>query len=128
MAMDYLEAAAVLGEALLESEQYKEQKASENAVLADETAERLLLEYRELQNEMVKVARDEVGKQDLENIRETLLAKQKELNEYPVTKRYFEGKKAFEQMMQEVNSVLEHYLTGGSSECTGSCDTCGGCE
>jgi len=126
--MDYIEAASILGQALLESEQFVEQKASENALLADEKAQALLLEYRELQNKMVEQAKDNVSKEDLETIRKTLLDKQMELNEYPITKRYFDGKKAFEQMMQEVNSVLEHYLTGGESSCSGSCETCGGCE
>lgn len=126
--MDYLEAASLLGRTILESDIYVEFKKAEDILLNDTKAQELLLSYREMQQDMVKAARDEMGKDDLENVRTKLLEKQTELNEYEITKRYFDGKKAFEQMMQEVNSVLEHYLSGGNSDCTGSCDTCGGCE
>lgn len=126
--MDYLEAASMLGQALLESEINVEYKAAEKALLGDEKAQQLLLEYRQLQEEVVKLAQDDMDKESLEKARTMLLEKNSELSKYDITKRYFAAKQDFEQMMQEVNSVLEHYLTGGDSNCTGSCDTCGGCE
>jgi len=123
--MDYLEAASLLGQTILASETYVEFKESENALLGDEQAQKLLLEYRQLQEDVVKLARAEMDKDVLEKARKDLVEKNKELNTYPVTKRHFAAKMAFEQMMQEVNSVLEHYLSGGDSgNCTGSCETC----
>lgn len=126
--MDYLEAASLLGQSLLESEIFVEFKKAENALMKDEKAQQLLLDYRQMQEEVVKLASDDMDKEALEKARTLLLEKNSELSAYEITKKYFECKKDFDQMMQEVNSVLEHYLTGESSDCTGSCDTCGGCH
>ena len=128
--MDYVEAAALLGQAILESGEFKQFKDAEAALLADEKAQQLMLEYRELQSEMVKASRGDVDKEGLEKIRDTLLAKQNELNEYEVTKQYFKGKQDFDRMMKSVNGVLEHFLTGGGQEggCSGSCASCAGCH
>ncbi len=126
--MDYLEAASLLGQTILESEIYVEFKAAEAALLADEKAQQMLIDYRTLQEEVVKLAKDDMDKETLEKSRTMLLEKNSELSKYDITKRYFAAKQDFGQMMQEVNSVLEHYLSGGDSNCTGSCDTCGGCS
>ncbi len=127
--MDYLEAAAVLGQALLESGEYKQFKAAEDALLNDAKAQEIIMQHKALQDEMVEASRNDLSKEDLEKIRDTLLEKQKELNEYEVTKQYLKAKQGFEMMMRSVNGVLEHFLAGGdSSGCSGSCSSCSGCS
>ena len=49
------------------------------------------------------------------------------LNEYEITKNYFDGKKGFEDMMRTINDIIQHFITGDSG-CGGSCATCGGCH
>lgn len=125
--MDYVEAAVQLGEAIAESEEFIAYKAAESLLLTDEKATDLIQEYKDLQVRMVEGSKSDLPKDELQKIKEDLLAKQNELNEYPVTKAYFEGKKTFDNMMNTVNDVLERYLYSDPN-CTGSCETCGGCH
>lgn len=126
--MDYVEAASQLGEAIAQSAEFKAWKESETALIMDEKAPVLMQEYKDLQVQMVQGSRDDLAKEELEKIRDTLMAKQQELNEYPVTKAYFEGKKGFESMMRTINDVIQHYVAGGEGGCSGSCSSCSGCH
>jgi len=124
--MDYVEAASELGQAIAQSNEFISWKDAEGMVMSDQKAQTLLREYRNLQSELVKGSQEDLSKEDLLRIRDTLAAKQHELTEYPITKAYLEGKKGFETMMATVNDVIQHYLDNGN--CTGSCETCGGCQ
>jgi len=127
--MDYLEAAAILGQALLESGEFKKYKEAENNLLSDPKAQQIIMEHKSLQDEMVEAAGNDWSKEDLEKVRDTLLEKQKELNEYEITKQYLKAKQDFEMMMRSVNGILEHFLSGGDSAgCSGSCSSCSGCH
>lgn len=129
--MDYVEAAAKLGEAIAESGEFLNWRESERKVLADEKAQTLLTEFRQVQTDMVKASgKEDVSKEDLEKIRDTLLAKQNELNEYEITKEYFDARQGFEIMMKTINEVLQYYIDGrtGESGCSGDCHACGGCH
>lgn len=126
--MDYIEAAAALGQALVDSAEFKKMNAAEAETFANTEATEVLVAYRKAQQEMAAAAGGDVSKKELEEIRTRLLEKQKELNANAVIKNYLDSKKAFDQMMQEVNSVLQHYLEGGAANCSGSCETCGGCN
>ena len=125
--MDYIEAAAALGRAITESNEYREFKAAEYAAVNDREAAALLIGYRRAQEEMARAAGDGVGGEELETVRSLLLAKQREMDASPVIKRYLEAKRAYDRMMQEVDGVLAHLIGGGSGECSGSCESCGGC-
>ena len=129
--MDYVEAATKLGEAIAESGEFLNWRESERKVLADEKAQTLLTEFRQVQTDMVKASgKEDVSKEDLEKIRDTLLAKQNELNEYEITKEYFDARQGFEIMMKTINEVLQYYIDGrtGESGCSGDCHACGGCH
>ncbi len=129
--MDYVEAATKLGEAIAESGEFLKWRESEKAVLADEKAQTLLKEFREVQTDMVKASgKEDNTKEDLEKIRDTLLAKQNELNEYETTKNYFDARQGFEIMMKTINEVLQYYIDGhtGEASCSGDCHACGGCH
>ena len=126
--MDYIEAAAYLGQSIAESEIFVELKTAEKEMLADSECTQILYDYRQFQQDVAKGVRDDVGKEELEEVRAKLLAKQKEVNSNPVIRRYLNAKRAFDGMMDEVNSVIRHYTEGDAGECTGSCETCGGCS
>lgn len=125
--MDYVDAASQLGEAIVNSAAYITLKNAELAMMQDEKAQTLMSEYRELQAQMVRASREDESKESLEAIRDQLLAKQTELNEYSVTKDFFDGKKGFESMMKTINEIIAHFVNGGSS-CGGNCASCGGCH
>ena len=125
--MDYVEAASALGEAIKESAEFNNWQDAELAMMQDEKAQELMNDFKDLQMKLVHGSKDYMDKDELEKIRDTLMAKQKELNEYEITKNYFDGKKGFETMMRTINEIIQHFITGDSG-CTGSCDSCGGCH
>lgn len=125
--MDYVDAASQLGEAIVNSAAFITLKNAELALMQDEKAQALMAEFRELQAEMVRASREDESKDTLEAVRDRLLAKQTELNEYSVTKDFFDGKKGFESMMKTINEIIAHYVNGGSS-CGGNCSSCSGCH
>lgn len=126
--MDYVEAASALGEAIRESAEFQAWQSAELAMLQDEKAQTLMSEFKDLQMKLVHASRDDMDKDELEKIRDVLMDKQKELNEYEVTKNYFDGKKGFETMMRTVNDIIQHFLAGDNGGCSGSCSTCSGCH
>ncbi|PWM21644.1 MAG: hypothetical protein DBX53_05715 [Clostridiales bacterium] len=125
--MDYVEAASALGEAIKESPEFIAWQNAELALLQDEKGQELINDFKDLQRKIVNGSRDNMDKDELEKIRDTLMDKQKELNEYEITKNYFDGKKGFEDMMRTINDIIQHFITGDSG-CGGSCATCGGCH
>ena len=125
--MDYVEAASLLGSSIALSGEFQTWKEAEAALIIDPKAQTLIKEYKDLQVRMVEGSRQDLAKEELERIRDTLMAKQQQLNEYEVTKKYFDAKKGFENMMSTVNDIIQHYLEDGGG-CTGSCSTCPGCQ
>ena len=125
--MDYVDAASQLGEAIVNSAAFITLKNAELALMQDDKAQTLMSDFRQLQAEMVRASREDENKENLEAIRDRLLAKQTELNEYSVTKDFFDGKKGFESMMKTINDIIAHYVNGGSS-CGGNCSSCSGCH
>ena len=115
--MDYVEAASALGEAIRESAEFQAWQSAELAMLQDEKAQTLMSEFKDLQMKLVHASRDDMDKDELEKIRDVLMDKQKELNEYEVTKNYFDGKKGFETMMRTVNDIIQHFLAGDNGGC-----------
>ncbi|MBS5844000.1 MAG: YlbF family regulator [Clostridiales bacterium] len=126
--MDYVEAASALGEAIKESAEFTAWQEAELALMQDEKAQELMNDFKDLQMKLVHGSRDDMDKDELEKIRDTLMEKQRELNEYEITKNYFDGKKGFETMMRTINDIIQHFITGDSGGCGGSCETCGGCH
>ena len=126
--MDYVEAASALGEAIKESAEFTAWQEAELALMQDEKAQELMNDFKDLQMKLVHGSRDDMDKDELEKIRDTLMEKQRELNEYEITKNYFYGKKGFETMMRTINDIIQHFITGDSGGCGGSCETCGGCH
>lgn len=124
--MDYVEAASALGEAIKESAEFTAWQEAELALMQDEKAQELMNDFKDLQMKLVHGSRDDMDKDELEKIRDTLMEKQRELNEYEITKNYFDGKKGFETMMRTINDIIQHFITGDSGGCGGSCETCGG--
>ena len=128
--MDYVEAASALGQAITESNEFKAYNEAEHALMHDEKGQQLMMEYRDLQQEMVnKSGKEDITKEDLEAVRDTLLAKQKELDEYEITGNYFKARQGFEVMMKTINEILSYNIEGASHhDCGGDCSACGGCH
>ena len=125
--MTIFEKTRELGEMIQNSEELKKAKAAEAAQAADEDAQTLMREFnlnrmnlaRDMQNG--KISREDAVKQNNE-----AFDKMCEKNES--IRNYVEAKKEFDEVINQVNQILNYYLTGQDPNCTHNCSTCGGCH
>lgn len=116
-----------LGETLSTSQELKRLKDAETTLENDEHGMALMEDHRLLQIELIKATRESSGEVEIKDIRDMLMAKQSELNTYPVTQEYMESKNAFDALMKNINDVITFAITGEA--CTSDkCSSCsGGC-
>ncbi len=123
--MDVLIKAKELGELLADSAMIKRLKNAEMALENDEKGMMLLEDQRQLQLVLIKATREKSVEVELKDIRDMLLDKQKEIDEYPLTHEYLEAKDEFDGLMKNINDIIAFAVTG--QECSPSnCSSCGG--
>ncbi len=95
----------------------------------DGKAKLLMNNYKLLQIEMVKAAKEKRDANIVESIKQRLLSKQEGLNDYDITLNYLKAKRAFDDMMKQVNDIINFAMTGKDSSCSsGGCGSCGSCK
>ena len=125
--MDIFEKTRELGEMIQESELMKRAKDLEAKQQSDEEASALLKEFelnrlnlaRDMQNG--KLSREEAIQNNNQAIDELC-------EKSPIIREYIEAKQQFDAMVQQVNQILNYYITGTDPNCTHDCSTCGGCH
>ena len=131
MAESIMNAAETLGKLIGESEERKRATIAVNALMNNETAAKLMMDYNELrQKEMMKLQVKEPTKEELEAFQTLMQTEFKKLAENEIVAEYMEANKAYEALVKRVNGVLGYYINGEEPEggCSGSCSTCGGCH
>ena len=125
--MDIFEKTRELGEMIQESELMKRAKDLEAQQQNDEEASALLKEF-ELNR--LNLARDmQSGKISREEaIQKNNQAFDELCEKSPIIREYIEAKQQFDAMVQQVNQILNYYITGADPNCTHDCSTCGGCH
>lgn len=119
-----------LGNLLGESDILNRLKKAEQILENDERGMGLMEDYRLLQIELVKATREKKSEVQLTDIRDMLVAKQAEINTYPITLEYIESKNEFDALMKNVNDVITFAISGeepvssSCSSCSGSCSSC----
>lgn len=116
-----------LGEAIQSSEEMKKVKDLELAQENDEEAKALLQEFnlnrmnlaRDMQNGKLK--REEAIQKNNEAF-EAMLKKSQ------VIADYIAAKNEFDALVNQVNQIINFYITGQDPNCTHDCSTCGGCH
>ena len=125
--MTILEQAHELGKMIKESPEMEAMKLAEAVQSSDTEAQELLKAFnlrrmnlaRDMQEK--KISREEAVKANNEAFSELL-------EKSEVIKNYIEAKKSFDAVVQEINGVLNYYITGQEPGCTHDCSTCGGCH
>lgn len=125
--MDIFEKTRELGEMIQESEEMKKVKAAEVAQAEDETAQTLMQEFnlnrmnlaRDMQSG--KITREEAIKKNDEAFEEIC-------EKCETIRNFIEAKKEFDAVLNQVNQILNFYITGEDPNCTHDCSTCGGCH
>ena len=125
--MTIIEKTRELGEMIQESELMKRAKDLEAKQQSDEEASALLKEFelnrlnlaRDMQNG--KLSREEAIQKNNQAFDELC-------EKSPIIREYIEAKQQFDAMVQQVNQILNYYITGTDPNCTHDCSTCGGCH
>ena len=125
--MTILEKAHELGELIKQSDEMKAMNKADEAQKNDAEAQKLLAEFN---LKRMNIARDvQQGKlQQAEGIIKNNEAFYELVEGNKNIADYVEAKKAFDTMIEEINKVLNYYITGEDPNCTHDCSTCGGCH
>lgn len=125
--MDIFEKTRELGELIQGSELMKNMKELEAKQESDDEASALLKEFN--LNRM-NLARDmQSGKLSREEaIQKNNQAFDEICAKSPIIREYVQSKQQFDSMVQQVNQILNYYITGQDPNCTHDCSTCGGCH
>jgi cell fate (sporulation/competence/biofilm development) regulator YlbF (YheA/YmcA/DUF963 family) len=126
--MDIIEKARELGKMIASSDELLELKKAEEIIEANLKSRELLNEYKELQKELVRATKRNMEKVVIEECKESLLAKQEELNDYEPTGRYLESKMSFDKLIKTINDVIMFSITGEEQCSPSKCGSCGGCK
>ncbi len=125
--MTLIEKAHELGEMIKDSEQMKNLKVAEEAQANDEAAQELVKEFNLKRMNLAKDMQE--GKLSQEDaIKKNNDAFNEMVEKSAVIKDYVEAKKAFDKMVNGVNSIINLYIMGEQGGCTHDCHTCGGCH
>lgn len=124
--MTVLDKTRELGEMLQECEEMKAYKEAEAAQKTDEFSQECMREFntnrlalaREMQSG--KLSREEAVQKNNEAY-EALIEKA------PLIKEYVAKKAEFDKLVQQVNQIINFYITGSTGSCSGSCSSCSGC-
>ena len=124
---EVLDKARELGMLIQASEQMKNAKNAEILQSNDDKAQELMKEYnlkrlnlaRDMQSG--KISREDAVKQNNEAFDEIV-------EKSDSIKNYIEAKKEFDTLVNQVNQILNFYITGQDPNCTHDCSTCGGCH
>lgn len=125
--MTLTEKAHELGKMIEECPEMVLLRKCEAAQEADEEAQELLKEFnlkrmnlvRDMQSE--KISREEAAKANSEAFAQML-------EKSASIKAYVDAKKDFDAVVQEINGIINYYITGQEPGCTHDCSTCGGCH
>lgn len=116
-----------LGVLIQASEQMKNMKNAEILQANDDKAQELMKEYNLTR---LNLARDmQAGKISREDaVKKNNEAFDDIVEKSDTIKKYIAAKKEFDSLVNQVNQILNFYITGQDPNCTHDCSTCGGCH
>ena len=125
--MNITEKAHELGKMIKESPEMAAMDKAEEIQKNDEDAQALLQEFN---LKRMNLARDmQAGKiEQAEAIQKNNAAFSEMVEKSKTIRDYVEAKKAFDKLVQDINGIINYYITGQEPGCTHNCSTCGGCR
>lgn len=130
---EVMEQAQKLAEAIVDSDIYQRMHKAELQVTKDEAAAQAIDAFIQKRQQVEScLAENNMDHDALAKYGAEMEEAEKELNAIPLVKELQDARKAFTDMMGNVNQLLRLVITGETEEpehgCTGSCETCGGCH
>ncbi len=125
--MSIFEKTRELGEMLRDSEEMKAYKDAEAAQQQDEASQE---EMKKFNLNRLNLARDmQNGKISREDaVAANNRAYEELLKNAPLIRDYVQAKERFDAVVNQVNNIINFYITGTTGDCTHDCSTCGGCH
>ena len=121
-----------LGQALLESEAYRNMKQAEEKAMKNEEAAALMAAYLEKRSQLQSLMESENPDPGaMKRLSDEMDADQARLQMMDDITDLTEARGAFNSLIGQINQVLQFIVTGkmdAPSGCNGSCDTCQGCH
>ena len=128
--MDIFDKARELGEAIVNSDEYKTMKLAEAKQEQDEEAMKLLQEYSELRKALgEEINKGDVSKERMEEIRTAVEEAYEKVTTNDTIVEYINAQRTFQAIIDQMNTIISYHITGQlPGGCAGSCSTCGGCH
>ena len=119
--MTVIEKAHELADAIIASQEFKDLRSAELEMMNDATAQQILDEYKQFQEQMQGTQNPE----KLTELNEQMEAMQGKMESIPTIATYLDAQDKVAEVLQEVNFILGRAINGEDEE---SCDTghCGG--
>lgn len=125
--MTILDKTRELGEMIQDSEEMKAYKDAEAAQKADAQTQEHMKEFN--LNRLNLARKMQNGELSREEAVEANNKAYEELCEKaPLIREYVGAKQRFDAMVQQINQIINFYITGQTGDCTHDCSTCGGCH
>ncbi|MDD6735127.1 MAG: YlbF family regulator [Clostridiales bacterium] len=125
--MTILEKANELGQMIKDSAEMKALNEAEEAQSHDDEAQQLIADFNIKRMNLAKKLREETLTQE-EAVKQNNEAFNEMVEKSETIKNYVEAKKAFDKLVNGVNSTINLYIMGEQGGCTHDCHTCGGCH
>ena len=125
---EIFEKARELGEAIIESEEYKELKKAELEQEEDAEAMALLKEYSELRTSLAQeIQKGDVSEEEMASIRERLEEAYEKVTTNDHITAYINAQRTFQAIIDQMNNIISFHITGKiPGGCSGNCSSCGG--
>lgn len=124
--MSIMKKAKDLGDAIVESTEYKELLVAQDTMQANEEAQGILQEFQQKQQMVQMMTMN--GQEATDEVREELTALQTKMQENEDIKNFMDAQNKFNQVMQTVNQVISAALAGEEGGCGSHAGGCsGGC-
>ncbi len=126
---EILTKARELGQAIVDSEEYKALKAAEEKQETNEEAIALLVEYNNVRKALAEeINKGEVSDERMAEIRAELEACYEKVMSNCVIGEYYAAQQKFDAIVQQMNAILTYFITGEiSGGCSGNCSGCSSC-
>ena len=119
-----------LGQAIVDSEEYKNMQICEKAAMSDPAVAQAMSRYLEAK-EQLHTAMAAGNADEIAQFGQEMDDAQQALNQMPAVDAMTSARQSFSELMNQVNHVLEFMITGEveqSCGCSGNCASCGGCH
>lgn len=125
---EIFEKARELGEAIIESNEYKELKEAELRQENDAEALTLLKEYSEVRSRLAsEIQKGDVSEERIAEIREELEEAYSKMTTNDAITAYINAQRTFQAIIDQMNSIISFHITGKMpGGCSGNCSSCGG--